>query len=123
MCIVTVLLISAQICFTFVQCSNWDGVRSVLEEKCTNTAESAKVFLGLQDCRVFLTAGATLPEELHEYFKRLYIPIIEAYGLTENAGGVTINTEPARPGSVGKPYPGVHVRIENPDRYGNGEVP
>ena len=70
-----------------------------------------------------LTAGATVPVELLEYFKTLGMPLVEAYGMTENSGGITVNPlEEAKIGSVGKPYPGTYLRIDQPDEHGTGEV-
>ena len=116
------LIVTVIYCMSSYVYSEWETVKSVLDEKGINTVESAKVFLGLQDCRVFLTAGASFSEELREYFERLDMPIMEAYGLTENSGGITINLQRTKPGSVGKPYPGVRVRIKDPDHNGSGEV-
>ncbi len=66
-----------------------------------------------------LTSGsAPLPAQVVEDFrKRLpHVEIAEGYGCTETAG--IISTSPlgqARPGSVGRPAPGVEVRIVLPD--------
>ncbi len=66
-----------------------------------------------------LTSGsAPLPAQVAEDFrKRLpHVEIAEGYGCTETAA--IISTMPrgqVRPGSVGKPAPGVEVRIERPD--------
>jgi long-chain acyl-CoA synthetase len=68
---------------------------------------------------VRLTSGsAPLPAQVVEDFrKRLpHVEIGEGYGCTETAA--IISTSPrgqVRPGSVGKPAPGVEVRIERPD--------
>jgi long-chain acyl-CoA synthetase len=72
-----------------------------------------------------LTSGsAPLPAQVAEDFrKRLpHVEIAEGYGCTETAA--IISTTPrghARPGSVGRPAPGVAVRIERPD--GSAAVP
>ena len=51
------------------------------------------------------------------------MPLVEAYGMTENSGGITVNPlEEAKIGSVGKPYPGTYLRIDQPDEHGTGEV-
>ena len=68
---------------------------------------------------VRLTSGsAPLPSQVVEDFrKRLpHVEICEGYGCTETAA--IISTSPlgqARPGSVGRPAPGIEVRIERPD--------
>jgi long-chain acyl-CoA synthetase len=68
---------------------------------------------------VRLTSGsAPLPSQVVEDFrKRLpHVEICEDYGCTETAA--IISTSPlgqARPGSVGRPAPGIEVRIERPD--------
>lgn len=58
--------------------------------------------------------------ELLEYFKKLDMLIVQAYGMTENTGGITVNPlQNAKLGSVGKPYPGTYVKIDSPE---SGEV-
>jgi long-chain acyl-CoA synthetase len=60
-----------------------------------------------------------MPRELLDWYRRLGLDIIEAYGMTENFGvsHATLKGEP-RPGTVGLPYDGVHSRID-PD---TGEI-
>ena len=66
-----------------------------------------------------ITSGAApLPRQVAEDFQRRLpqVEIAEGYGCTETAA--IIATSPigqARPGSVGRPAPGVEVRIERPD--------
>jgi long-chain acyl-CoA synthetase len=73
--------------------------------------------------RFFVSGGAKLPEDLARNFARLGFAVLEGYGLTETAPVVTINPpEALRLGSVGKPLPGVEVRILNPDAQGVGEI-
>ena len=51
------------------------------------------------------------------------MPIIEAYGMSENTGGIMVNPlQQLKLESVGKPFPGTYVRINNPDNGGNGGV-
>jgi len=74
--------------------------------------------------RAFISGGAPLDTEVEEFFDRLGIPIYQGYGLTETSPVISVNT-PAhnRPGSVGRPLPGVRVRlIENGTRDGEGEI-
>ena len=72
---------------------------------------------------MLLTAGVSVPVELLEYFERLGMTLTEAFGMSENTGGVTINPQQrVKLGSAGRPYPGTYVKIDNPDSHGNGEV-
>jgi long-chain acyl-CoA synthetase len=61
--------------------------------------------------RVCGSGSAPLGKELSGFFLATGLPLIEGYGLTE--GGVVILNPPGetRPGSVGKPLPGVEIRI------------
>jgi len=68
----------------------------------------------LSSVRLAVSGAAPLPGAVLEDFRRrLGITIWEGYGLTETAPGVTSNAmgERAKPGSIGKPLPGVEVRI------------
>lgn len=74
--------------------------------------------------RAFISGGASLDAEVEEFFDRLGIPIYQGYGLTETSPVISVNT-PAhkRAGSVGRPLPGVRVRLlENGTRRGEGEI-
>jgi long-chain acyl-CoA synthetase len=74
--------------------------------------------------RAFISGGAPLDAEVEEFFNRLGIPIYLGYGLTETSPVISVNT-PAhnRAGSVGRPLPGVRVRVlENGTRPGEGEI-
>lgn len=70
-----------------------------------------------------ISGGAALPRETLERFSGLGLRLTEGYGLTEAAPVLTVT----RPGKrleagVGKPVPGVELRIANPDDRGIGEV-
>jgi long-chain acyl-CoA synthetase len=63
---------------------------------------------------VALASGAApLPMALREQVhQRLGVEIYETYGLTESSGGLTSNKVDAnRPGSVGRPLPGVEIAL------------
>jgi long-chain acyl-CoA synthetase len=71
---------------------------------------------------------APLPPALREEFERRFgIPVLQAYGQTEAFGGVAVESVKdvlagrRRPGSVGKPLPGVELRII--DGSGDDVVP
>jgi len=72
----------------------------------------------LSALRRLSSGGAPLPPEVGAEFQRRVpgVEVAEGYGCTESAA--IISTTPigqVRPGSVGKPAPGVTVRIERPD--------
>jgi long-chain acyl-CoA synthetase len=68
----------------------------------------------LSSVRLAVSGAAALPGDVLEAFReRFGITIWEGYGLTETAPVVTTNAmgERAKPGSIGRPLPGVEVRI------------
>ncbi len=76
--------------------------------------------------RFGLSGAAPIPpEQLEECERRFNVPILEAYGSTENTGGITANTFGARKvGSIGKALPGMEVRIfgEQDNEVAPGEI-
>ncbi|MFT6648855.1 AMP-dependent synthetase/ligase [Pseudophaeobacter arcticus] len=68
--------------------------------------------LGMDKMRRGGTGAAPISPELLKWYWSIGVPLIEGYGMTENAGIATINTlEHNMPGSVGRPVPGVGLRI------------
>jgi long-chain acyl-CoA synthetase len=62
--------------------------------------------------RFFPCAGAPLSQRIEAFFHAAGIPIAYGYGLTETCATVTCHEKfHFRPGTVGKPIPGVQVRI------------
>jgi long-chain acyl-CoA synthetase len=62
--------------------------------------------------RFFVTGAAPLSKDIAEFFYAMGIVILEAYGLTETSPAATFNTfEDLKFGTVGKPIPGVDVKI------------
>ena len=61
--------------------------------------------------RVAVSGAAPLGADLAEFYEAVGMPLIEGYGLTE--GGVTAFNpiDAPRPGSIGKPLPGVEFRV------------
>lgn len=62
--------------------------------------------------RFFISGGAALSRSLGEFFKSVGIQIIEGYGLTESSPVLSCNRlDDYKFGSVGKPFPGVEIKI------------
>ncbi|MBA4182981.1 MAG: AMP-binding protein [Acidobacteria bacterium] len=74
--------------------------------------------------RYLISGGSALSEKVQKDLHGLGFTVLEGYGLTESSPVLTV----ARPGnkllrgSVGKPLPGVEVKINEPDEKGIGEV-
>jgi long-chain acyl-CoA synthetase len=70
-----------------------------------------------------IVGGAFTEPQTLRFFYDLGIPVANGYGLTEAGTAVTVNDlRPFRPDTVGKPLPGMEVRILNPDAEGIGQV-
>ena len=70
-----------------------------------------------------ITGGAFMEPSTMQFFYDLGVPVVNGYGLTEAGTALTLNDlKPFRPDTVGKPLPGVDIRILNPDADGVGEV-
>jgi len=72
--------------------------------------------------RFFVSGGAKLDVKVARFFQDVGIPILEGYGITEASPIVSVNSIKIKIGSVGKPLPGVLVKIDRPDRQGAGEI-
>jgi long-chain acyl-CoA synthetase len=70
-----------------------------------------------------IVGGAFTEPQTLQFFYDLGIPVANGYGLTEAGTAVTVNDlKPFRADTVGKPLPGMEVRIVNPDAEGIGQV-
>jgi len=74
--------------------------------------------------RYLISGGSALGEKVQRDFHGLGFTILEGYGLTEASPVLTVTRPENRmlTGSVGKPLPGVEVRIADPNSGGVGEV-
>ena len=101
----------------------------VREEKVTMMAGTPTFFWGylrngkegdFDTVRILLTGADKCPDGLRDGFLAKHNKVLlEAYGATETSPAITMNTvDHNRPGSVGRPIPGMEVRVEN---YETGE--
>ena len=75
------------------------------------------------ELRALFTGGAFMEPSTLQFFYDLGIPVSNGYGLTEAGTALTLNDfKPFRADTVGKPLPGVELRVLNPDAEGIGEV-
>ena len=103
-------------------------IRAIERERCTYTTGVPAMYklmlreetlLRESDCsslRFVICGSSEVPEELLEEFSRRLAPMLEAYGLTE-CGFVCNNPRwgVTKQGTTGLPYPGVEVRIVDPE--------
>ncbi len=68
--------------------------------------------------RFFISGGAALARDIEEFFWAIGVPILNGWGMTETASGACSNTLDAHKFlTVGKPFPGIEIRIA-----GDGEI-
>jgi long-chain acyl-CoA synthetase len=74
--------------------------------------------------RIAISGGDALPAPVRCAFReRFGLELLEGYGLTETSPVVCVNTpDDNRPGTVGRPLPGVEVRIGGPNPEGEIQV-
>ena len=79
--------------------------------------------LGLPAVECIWSAGAHLYLGAATELKALGIDVLDAYGLTEASPAICHSTRRwNKLGSAGRVLPNVEVRIDRPDRWGNGEI-
>ena len=67
-----------------------------------------------ENLRVAVAGGSALPVEVHKDFEQKFgVTILEGYGLSETSPVASFSHygEPARPGSIGTPIPGVEMKL------------
>ena len=87
-------------------------VYKLLIELCKSDKELEKTFFH-PELKFIFTAAASLPKNISDEFENRGIPVMEGWGLTETSPCCTI-TDPKmkrETGIVGKPIPGVEIRI------------
>ena len=75
------------------------------------------------ELRTIIVGGAFSEPDILQFFYDLGIPVANGYGQTEACTAITVNDlQPFRADTVGKPLPGIEVKIAEPDSEGIGEV-
>ena len=73
--------------------------------------------------RIFVAGGAALDPEAEKGFNELGIAMLQGYGLTESSPVIAAEDDKYRRlGSIGKAFPSVEVKIDNPNEDGVGEL-
>ena len=103
-------------------------VNRLLTRKRANVKISRNLMPGIHkafggELLALITGGAFIEPATLQFFYDLGIPVGNGYGLTEACTVLTVNDlKPFRADTVGKPLPGVELRILKPDSDGIGEV-
>ena len=72
-----------------------------------------KTAMGLRDIEIAATGAAITPAFIKEFFHKLDIHLVEAYGMTETCGSIANSPDRNSPSdSVGKAMPGAELRID-----------
>jgi long-chain acyl-CoA synthetase len=75
------------------------------------------------ELQAIIVGGAFTEPQTLQFFYDLGIPVANGYGLTEAGTAITVNDlHPFRADTVGKPLPGMEVKIVDPSADGVGEV-
>ncbi|KRC50173.1 MULTISPECIES: AMP-dependent synthetase/ligase [unclassified Nocardioides] len=98
----------------------WEKIKAALEAKgVTDPAAlpedhrtAVRQLLGLDDVRYSVSGAAPIAPEVLEFFGALGVPICELWGMSEiSCCGIINPPEDIRIGTVGKPIPGLEVRL------------
>jgi long-chain acyl-CoA synthetase len=104
------------------------GLNRILTRNRPNVERSRKLLHQVHEAfgghlLAMFTGGAFMEPSTLQFFYDLGIPVANGYGLTEAGTALTLNDlKPFRADTVGKPLPGVELRLLNPDDEGVGEV-
>jgi long-chain acyl-CoA synthetase len=88
-----------------------EELRESFEEADEKLFKNVRAIFGGQ-VRHATSGAAPIAREILEFFWAAGVPVLEGYGMTETATAATVCTiEEHKFGTVGKPFPGVQVRI------------
>lgn len=95
------------------QFGSQDAIDTALEADSEGIGKLVREKLGLDQASYLLTAAAPTPPALIHWYDRLGIRLMEGFGQTECMGPIVSSPDERRVGSIGKPMPGVDVRISD----------
>ncbi|HKE02504.1 MAG TPA: AMP-binding protein [Blastocatellia bacterium] len=104
------------------------GINRSMTKREPNPDLSRKLFKQVHEAfggelRAIFAGGAFCDPQMVQFFYDLGIQVAIGYGLTEAGTAITLNDfKPFRADTVGKPLPGMEVKIVNPDTDGIGQV-
>lgn len=79
--------------------------------------------LGLEKLKYLISGGASLSRWISKEYELMGFPIFQGYGLSETSPVVSVNLPgKCKNESVGPPFPGVEIKILEPDPNGIGEI-
>src|SRR5262249_48480989 len=78
---------------------------------------AVRTLVGFDQLVIGVTGAAPIPFEVLKFFRSLGVPLSEIYGLSETTGPMTWDPFRVRVGTVGRPFHGVEVRLDE-----DGEV-
>lgn len=72
---------------------------------------------------LLIAGGAAIDPAVIEDMQAMGIPMIQGYGMTENAPIIAVNKDRySKPAAAGLPMPGTEIKISEPDKDGIGEI-
>jgi malonyl-CoA/methylmalonyl-CoA synthetase len=92
------------------------GVPTMYQRLADAAADDDALATALGSTRLLVSGSAGLPLTVHESIARLTgSSIVERYGMTETCITCAVPAAAPRPGTVGPPLPGVHIRLVDDD--------
>lgn len=95
------------------QFGSQDAVDAALAADAEGIGKMVREKLGVDEANYLLTAAAPTPPALIHWYDRFGISLMEGFGQTECMGPIVSSVDDRRVGSIGKPMPGVEVRISD----------
>lgn len=78
--------------------------------------------LGLDRCRLLISGAAPMQKATSQFFRSLDITIHDMYGMSESSGPLVFTYPRPKKDTIGRPVPGLEVRVANADSSGEGEL-